>query len=198
MPIHRRPQLAGTGPPALDRPGQVGVVLHQLCGVGAQHEPVDRNVFGLATDEDRPGVLGPGAHREEVQVRAAEGAHGRESMGRDHLGQQRAVQVGTVGERERQRRLAVQLAQRGDLVLVDEHVVGPREPAAEAAPGVHRPVVERGRHLAQVTRGLGPHAFEVTAQLGCQLLQSLLIPRRVQQLDHLGRVGRQRQPPIPR
>ena len=67
---HRRPQLAGSGAAAFDRPGQVDVVLHQLRGVRAQYEPVDRNVFGLTPDEDGTGALGEAAHREEVHVRA--------------------------------------------------------------------------------------------------------------------------------
>ena len=73
----RRAELAGAGAAALDRPRQVGPVAEQLGDVGAQREPVDRDVAGAAPDEDDAGPAGERAHREEVEVGPAEGERRR-------------------------------------------------------------------------------------------------------------------------
>jgi hypothetical protein len=95
-------------------------------------------------------------------------------------------------ERERQRRLPIQRTQLRDLVLVDEHVVGPHQPPAEPAPRLHRALVQRGRHLAQIARGFDPYALGIAPELFGQRLEPFAEPIGIQQLGHRLRICTQR------
>lgn len=93
-------------------------------------------------------------------------------------------------ERERQGGFAIKLAQLRDLVLVDQYVVGAHEPATEAAPCLHGPLIQRGGHLPQIACRLGAHAVRIASELVGQRTQPLVIPSGIQQLGNLSRVGR--------
>ncbi|UFN43138.1 hypothetical protein LN652_13890 [Nocardioides okcheonensis] len=183
--VHRGTQLAGAGAAALDRPGQVALVGHHLADVGAQREPVDRDLLGRAADEDDAGALGDRAQHGEVQVGAAEGVGRREAPRHQHVGDDHAVEVRAVAERERQAVGPVDLAQPLHLVLVDEHVVGAQEPVAHPRPALRGAVVVVGRHLVEVAGDLVPHLGLGSALLVGPVPDGGLEALVVEELGHL-------------
>ena len=196
--VHRRAELAGAGAAALDRPRQVALVGHHLADVGAQGEAVDRDLLRGAPDEDEPGAAGHGADHRQVEVGAAEGVGRGEAPRGQRVGDDHAVEVGPVAERQRQAVVAVHLLQRLHLVLVDQDVVRAQEPLAHPRPALRGAVVVRGGHLVEVAGDLRPDLLLGTALLlgrrGDRGLEALV----VQELgDLLRRRGGQPLPHAP-
>ena len=190
--VHRRPQLAGAGAAALDRPRHVALVGHHLADVGAQREPVDRDLLRRAPDEDQAGPTGHGADDRQVEVGAAEGVGRREPPGRQRVRDHHAVEVGTVAEGEREAVRAVEPLERLHVVLVDQDVVRPEEPLAHPCPALGGAVVVGRGHLVEVALDLRPDLPLGTALLLGSLGDGALEALVVEELGHLlRRRGRQ-------
>ena len=88
--------------------------------------------------------------------------------------------------------LAVQLAQPGKRFLIEHGVVATPHPLAEPLPLRDHGLVVRGRHLAQVARGLGQHILLRPAEPSGEVTHLAPEGRRPEQVGDLGGIRWQR------
>jgi hypothetical protein len=190
--MHGWAEFAGAGATSLDGPGQVGPALHEVGDVGAQGEPIDRNLLGLPLDEDDPRAADHSADDRQVKVGAAEGEQRREPARGHDVGQDPAVEVRAVREDDGQAVLPIKGLEPRHVLLVDEDIVSPHDPGAKFVPGLGGAGVMGRDHLAQVLGSLGADRANGQVMVGGIPLQRGGQPRVGEQRLDVGSGARHR------